>query len=116
MKFTDDHSDGATLKELGGRIARHRLNRNQTQEAFARESGVSSRTINRVEHGHSTQASNLIRILRALGLLENLEALIPEPAVSPIQQVKMHGKRRRRASSKSDRSEKNAPWSWADDE
>lgn len=116
MKFLENLSDDATLIELGGRIARYRLNRNQTQEALAKEAGVSPRTLHRVEHGHSTQDSNLIRILRALGLLGNLEALIPEPAISPIQQVKMHGKRRRRASSKSDKPEQKAPWSWGDEE
>ena len=116
MKFREDNSDEATLKELGSRMAQYRLNQNQTQDALAQEAGVSKRTIHRVEHGRSTQASNLIRILRALRLLENLEALIPEPAVSPIQQVKMHGKKRKRASSKSDKSDKKLPWSWEDEE
>ena len=116
MKFFEDDSDDATLKELGSRIARYRLNRNQTQDALAREAGVSKRTLHRVEHGRSIQASNMIRVLRALRLLENLEALIPEPAVSPIQQVKMHGKKRKRASSKSGKSEKKTPWSWEGEE
>ncbi len=116
MKFFEDNSDDATLKELGRRIARYRLNRNQTQDALAQEAGVSKRTLHRVEHGHSTQTSNLIRILRALRLLDNLEVLIPEPAISPVQQVKMHGKKRKRASSKPDKSEQKAPWSWGDEE
>ena len=116
MNFLENLSDGATLKELGHRIAQYLLNRNQTQEELAKEAGVSMRTLHRVEHGHSTQASSLIRILRALGLLGNLEALIPKPAISPIQQVKMHGKRRKRASSKSDKPEQKTPWSWGDEE
>jgi putative transcriptional regulator len=115
MKFNENNSDDTTLKELGNRIAQYRLNRNWTQDALAAEAGVSKRTIHRVEHGGSTQASNLIRILRALRLLENLEILIPEPAISPIQQAKMQGKKRRRASSKSDKPEQKAPWSWGDD-
>lgn len=116
MTFFRDSSDDATLKELGNRIVQYRLNRNLTQGALADEAGVSTRTILRVEHGHSTQTSNLIRILRALHLLENFEALIPEPAISPIQQVKMHGKRRRRASSNPGTSEQKAPWSWENEE
>lgn len=115
MIFSENISDNAALEELGARIARYRLNRNWTQDALAKEAGVSKRTINRIEHGHSTQAANLIRILRALGLLENLEALIPEPAISPIQQVKMHGKKRKRASSRPDKSEPKTPWSWEDE-
>jgi putative transcriptional regulator len=116
MKFVASNSDDATLKEMGDRIARYRLNRNWTQDALALEAGVSKRTIHRVEHGGSIQASNLVRILRALRLLENLEVLIPEPAISPIQQVKMQGKKRRRASSKPDKPGQKTPWSWNDDE
>lgn len=116
MKFFEDISDDATLKELGSRIARYRLNRNLTQDALAREAGVSKRTVHRIEHGRSTQASNLIRVLRALRLLQNLEALIPEPAISPIQQVKMRGKMRRRASSSSDKPGQKTPWSWGHEE
>jgi len=116
MKFDNDISDDATLKELGRRIAQYRLNRNLTQDALANEAGVSKRTVLRVEHGDSTQASNLFRILRALNLLGNLEALIPEPAISPIQQAKMHGKKRKRASSKSKAAEPQEPWTWGDEE
>ncbi len=116
MKFRQDSSDDAALKELGSRIARYRLNSNLTQDALAKEAGVSKRTVHRLEHGHSIQASNLIRILRALRLLENLEALIPEPTISPIQQLKMHGKKRKRASSSSDKPEQKTPWSWGDEE
>lgn len=109
-------SDMAVIQELGSRIAQYRLNKNMTQSALANEVGVSPLTIHRVEHGHSTQVSNLIRILRELNLLVNLEALIPEPAISPIQQVKMHGKKRQRASSRSEASKPKEPWSWGDKE
>lgn len=116
MKFIKAVSDEATLKELGRRIARYRLNKNLTQGALAKEAGVSLPTLQRIEYGRSTQAANLIRILRVLGLLENLEALVPEPAISPIQQLRLRGKKRQRASSKTDKSELEAPWSWGDEE
>ena len=122
MKFSSEVSDGAALKELGRRIARYRLNRNLTQSALAEEAGVSQRTLVRIEHGQSTQAANLIRILRALGFLENLEALVPAPAVSPLQQLQLHGKSRKRASSgpgksgsrepQSKEPRSKEPWSW----
>lgn len=116
MIFIKENSDDATLAELGNRIAQYRLNRNQTQRELAQKAGVSPRTLHRVEHGHSTQSSNLIRILRALDLLGNLEALIPESAFSPIQQLKMHGKTRRRASSRSKKPKKITQWLWGDEE
>lgn len=116
MKFLEDASDEATLRELGSRVSRCRLNKNWTQSALAKAAGVSQRTVHRVEHGHSTQTSNLIRILRALDLLRNLEAFIPEPAISPMQQIKLNRKTRRRASTRSDTSKPKEPWSWGDEE
>ena len=83
---------------------------------LAKEAGISQRTVHRIEHGHSIQASNLIRILRALRLLENLEALVPAPTASPIQQLKFHGKKRQRASSSSNAPKPKTPWSWRDEE
>jgi putative transcriptional regulator len=115
MKINDTLSDAAVLEELGQRIARYRLNRNMTQGALATESGVSTPTVQRLENGQSTQASNLIRILRTLKLLENLDALVPEPAISPLQQARMQGKTRQRASSPRKR-QTPTRWTWDTDE
>ncbi|MEZ5346962.1 MAG: helix-turn-helix transcriptional regulator [Pyrinomonadaceae bacterium] len=116
MKIDDSHSDEAILKEIGERIARYRLNENQTQSSLATEAGVSERTLQRAENGQTIQATSLIRILRALGLTKNLEALIPQPAVSPVQQLKRQGKKRKRASSVSNQSKEEIPWSWGENE
>jgi putative transcriptional regulator len=116
MKLTSDNSDGAVLKEIGNRIAQYRLNQDKTQAALAQEAGVSNRTMTRVENGNSIQASSLIRILRALKLLENLDGLIPEPVASPVQQLKMQGKQRKRASSKLETPYQEGTWSWGDEE
>ncbi len=116
MRFFEDNSDKAILKELGKRIARYRLNRNLTQSALAGEAGISERTMIRLEQGQSSQLLNFIRVLRVLDMLKNLEALVPEPPVSPIQQVKMQGKQRQRATSPSGRPESREPWSWGDGE
>ena len=115
MEITSQPSDQAALQALGRRLARHRLNRNVTQAALAAQAGVSTLTVQRIEQGRSLQAANLIRILRALGLLENLDALVPEPAISPIQQVRMRGRVRRRASSRPRTPEPPTDWSWGDE-
>lgn len=114
--FTPTASDQAVLEELGRRLARYRLNRNLTQEALATEAGISTPTLHRMEHGHSSQTSNLVRVLRALDLLENLDALVPEPVASPVQQLRLEGRTRQRASSKRSRSGGGEPWSWGDDQ
>lgn len=116
MKLTSNLSDDALLKEIGKRITRYRLNQDKTQASLAEEAGVSNRTITRLEQGNSIQASSLLRILRALQLIENLDTLIPEPVASPVQQLKMQGKQRQRASSKSVNSVKEEPWTWGDEE
>ena len=116
MGFGDEISDEMVLEELGSRIARYRLNRNLTQAALAREAGVSKRTLHRIEHGHSAQVTNWIRLIRAFGLLGNLDVLIPEPAISPIQQVKMRGRDRKRASSSQQQRLSGEPWTWGDEE
>ncbi len=116
MSFSEKNSDSVILEELGQRIAQHRLNRNLTQEALAKEAGMSLRTLVRIEQGYPAQTTNIVRLLRILKLLENLDLLIPEPPTSPLQQLKMQGKQRKRASSKSNSVETDEPWSWDDDD
>ena len=111
MNIGNDMSDTAALEVLGQRIARYRLNRNLTQAALASEAGISLPTVQRLEGGHSTQATNLVRVLRALQLLDNLNSLVPEPAISPLQQAQMQGRTRQRASSPRSR-EPATPWTW----
>lgn len=106
-------SDKAILNELGLRISRYRLNKNMTQTALAVEAGVSTPTIQRAENGSSVQLLKLIRILRALSLIENVEAFVPELVASPLQQLKMKGKTRRRASS-SQGEDREVDWTWGD--
>lgn len=109
--ISNEMSDKAILNELGLRISRYRLNRNMTQKALAVEAGVSTPTVQRAENGSSVQLLKLIRILRALNLIENIESLAPELAVSPLQQLKMSGKIRQRASSPQE-DERGVDWSW----
>ncbi|HEX9792974.1 MAG TPA: helix-turn-helix transcriptional regulator [Planctomycetota bacterium] len=107
-------SDRAALAALGERLSSQRLERNLTQAELAREAGVSKRTLGRIENGESTQLTNLIRVLRALGLLGNLEALVPPPTASPIDQLRTQGKRRKRASSPQDEEGPKDEWQWGE--
>ena len=116
MNITNQLSDSAVLKIVGERIARYRLNRNLTQETLAADAGVSRPTLQRIERGHSTQVTNFIRVLRALDLLENVSALVPAPAESPIQKIKMRGKVRQRASEVANRQSPSSTWRWGDGE
>ena len=108
-------TDSALLATLGERLARQRLQRNLTQEHLAQEAGISKRTLIRIEQGESSQLTNLIRLLRALGLLDRLDAFIPHPVPSPLEQLKRRTKVRRRASSASKLNQPKRPWRWGDE-
>lgn len=112
-------TDDAVLAELGARLARTRLERNMSQQQLATEAGISKRTLERIEAGEESKLSNLVRVLRALGLLERIDLLVPEPLPSPIEQLKLHGRRRRRARLAAvpppEAGQEPGPWTWGED-
>ena len=63
--------------------------------------GLDRATISQMENGKSSNLMTVVQILRALGKLNYLDAMQEEYEVSPLQAVKLEGKRRRRASSRS---------------
>ena len=89
---------GEILENLGQQMARKRLERNLTQDELAKQAGVSRATVRRLEAGNSTQLTNLIRILGALGLAQNFAALVPETGVRPLEAIERKRKERKRAS------------------
>jgi len=97
VKLTRQLTDSAVLEELGARLARTRIDANLTQARLAEEAGVGKRTIERLEAGRGTDLRMLVRVVRALGLMEGLEALIPEAPQSPMAQLRHKGRERRRA-------------------
>lgn len=88
----------AVLRELGERMRGYRLQQNQRVADVAREAGLPTRTINRLEAGENPTLATFIRVLRALGRLEELDSFLPIPTVSPIQLAALAGRRRQRAS------------------
>lgn len=114
MKIEGTLTDEAILGELGGRLAQRRLELQLSQGALAEQAGVSKRTVERVEAGATTQMSSIIRVMRVLGLLERLEALVPEAGPRPLELLKLKGKARKRARTKQKPTEEK-PWTWGDE-
>lgn len=85
------------LLEIGTRLRTYRLRLNLTQADLATRAGVNRTTIRDVEAGKDSQLSTLIKLLRAMGRLEELSVFLPAPSISPIQLLKHQGKPRQRA-------------------
>jgi len=115
MMIISQLTDEAILRELGKRLAAARLERNLTQADSAEHAGVSKRTVERLESGEvAAQLSGFIRVCRALGLVERFDTLIPEPMPSPMAQLKLQGRKRRRASGKKAVADAPKTWTWGD--
>ena len=95
-------SDTAILDRFGTRLKAYRISRGLKQQELALESGVGVSTIAKIESGQSVSLSLLISVMRTLGLLENIDLLVPEQKPSPIEMLKMHGKQVKRVRTKKD--------------
>jgi transcriptional regulator with XRE-family HTH domain len=114
VKILRTLTDQTVLEELGRRLAAFRLEKNMTQIQLAEEAGVSKSTLQRLESGEvATQLSGLLRVCRALELLDRFDALLPEAVPSPMAQLKQKGRKRQRAKRKKVAA---APkkWTWAE--
>lgn len=106
-------SSDQIVKMVGKKVEKIRLSRNITQDMLAKEAGVSSRTIRNLENGEGVLLDTLVRVLMALGLQENLEMLLPDPTVRPMERVGSIGTERKRARPMV-AGEGDVPWSWGD--
>lgn len=102
----------AVISEIGTQIKNYRISRRITQKELAERSGVSLRSISRFEQGEDIQLSSLVKILRSLGLLDNLNMLVPEVTKSPSYYLPTTTKKRVR---KKKAEENNEPFRWGDE-
>jgi transcriptional regulator with XRE-family HTH domain len=92
------YNDQILAKELGRRIQSMRLAANWSQATLAAKAGLSTPSMSHLEDGKGAQLSSLLRVLRALNQLDNLELAFPAPQPSPLTLLKLQGKTRKRAS------------------
>ena len=79
------YSDVQILQLLGLRFKDYRLVLNLSQEELAKAAGVSVSTLHKFETGTATNmnVTNLMALLRQVGLLERIDDLIPEQPANP---------------------------------
>ena len=71
------------IRELGQKIKTYRIMKEMSQQDLEDKTGVSKRSISRLEQGESVQVDNLFKILLALDLGENIELLVPDQTKRP---------------------------------
>ena len=85
------------LRELGRRLREYRLQQDLRLADVAVRTGLNRNTIVNAEAGRNPRLGTIVRLLRAYGRLENLDAFLPVPSVSPLQLARSGGRLRRRA-------------------
>lgn len=71
------------ISELGKRIKSYRIMKELSQEDLSDKTGISKRSISRLEQGESIQMDNLFKILIALDLGDNIDLLVPDQTRRP---------------------------------
>ena len=115
MTMDNTLTDTALLQQIGERLAQLRLAKNLTQEQLAEQARLGLRTLQRLELGQAaTQLSGFVRVCRSLGLAERFDLLLPAQPGSPIAQLKLQRRQRKRASGRKGSTKPAAPWTWGE--
>jgi transcriptional regulator with XRE-family HTH domain len=114
-------SDDAIVAELGRRIVLHREGLNLTQAEFADRAGVGRSTVQRIERGDSIQLSSLVKLLRAVGRVDALDAVLAAELRSPVAELQRQRERRqrvrhRRHSGQAPPASESTAWTWGDED
>ncbi len=89
-------SDKQIVSQLASRLKHYRIRKHYTQHELAVKSGVSLNSIQNLEHGEMVSLRVLLPVLRALKLTGNLEGLVPDVSLSPIQLLRQQEEKKQR--------------------
>lgn len=88
-------SDAQLCKRIGNRLKATRLKRNITQQSLAEASSISLSSVKKIENGEIGNFDSLLRILRTLGMLEEISSLFEEEQLSPSEYYDIVNKARK---------------------
>lgn len=100
------------IKELGQKIKIYRIMNEMSQQDLEDKSGVSKRSISRLEQGESVQVDNLFKILLVLGLGDNIDLLVPDQTKRPSYYLKETENQPKRVRKKTEKKD----FKWGDEE
>jgi transcriptional regulator with XRE-family HTH domain len=103
------------MSEVGARLRQTRLNQGISQADLASQAGISELTLRKMEAGSLGQTRNLLRVLRGLGLLDNLESAIPSAVASPVAESDNAGRARQRSPRNRPATDRGG-WVWGEDQ
>ena len=83
-----------------------------SQQDLEDKTGVSKRSISRLEQGESVQLDNLFKILLALDLGENIDLLVPDQTKRPSFYLEKSDNKTKRVRKKTDKKE----FKWGDEQ
>jgi len=107
--------------ELGRRLKRRRVELGLNQTEVAERAGVARRTVSSVERGEGGSMATFVALLRALGALDELQRLLPDPGPSPIALTEARTNRVKerkypyKARKKAPPQSAAHPWKWGDE-
>ena len=78
-------SDVQIQKKIGEKIKATRLKQNITQDSLADAASISRSSVQKVESGEIKSFDTFLRILRMLGMLDELHHLCEEEQLSPSE-------------------------------
>lgn len=77
-------------QELGQRIAKQRISQNITQVDLAKRAGIGVATVQRLEKGEGSTLSIFIRVLMALGFVNDLSDVLVKQNLSIREFEELH--------------------------
>lgn len=110
MNFQKNYKE--YIIELGQKIKTYRIMNQMSQQDLEDKSGVSKRSISRLEQGESVQADNLFKILISLGLGDNIDLLVPDQTKRPSYYLEKGESKPQRVRKKVEKKD----FTWGDDE
>lgn len=86
--YIDPRPDPVVMEEIGRRLRELRDAVGLSQAEAAERAGLDRSTVSRAEQGDNPTLLTLIRLLRAYGRMDALDAFIPVAEVSPMAVIR----------------------------